>query len=336
VWDFTPLKAQWSNTMRILFAGWHGQIAKAFMEHAPSCADISACAAGRPALDLCEPRSVKRAFADISPDIVINAAAFTAVDEAEDNPDRAFALNRDGARMLAEEAARRGAPVIHISTDYVFDGVKQGPYTEGDAPNPQTVYGRSKLEGEAAVQEANPRSVILRTAWVYSPFGRNFVSVMLTKAREIALARERDGAQAGEKLGGGNDQFGSPTYAPHLVEAILGVARRLAAGGDCDKLWGVYHAAGSEGAMGGAGMGGGGDVSAVSWRDLAEEVFRQSAALGGPAADVEAITSKDYPTRALRPLSAQLDCSKLYSVFGLRLPPWREGVVDCVRRLLEA
>jgi dTDP-4-dehydrorhamnose reductase len=313
----TYLKAQRSNTMRILFAGWHGQIAKAFMEHAPSCADIAACAAGRPALDLCEPRSVKRAFADISPDMVINAAAFTAVDEAEDNPDRAFALNRDGARMLAEEAARRGAPVIHISTDYVFDGTKPGAYAEDDVPNPQTVYGRSKLEGEAAVREANPRSVILRTSWVYSPFGRNFVSVMLAKAR------------AGEKLRVVDDQFGSPTYAPHLVEAILGVARRLAAGGDCDKLWGVYHAAGTEGS-------GGGEVSAVSWRCLAEEAFRQSAALGGPTANVEAITSKDYPTRALRPASAQLDCSKLYSVFGLRLPPWRDGVAACVRRLLEA
>jgi dTDP-4-dehydrorhamnose reductase len=310
--------------MRILIAGWHGQVAKAFMEHAPGCADIAACAVGRPALDLCEPRSVKRAFADISPDIVINAAAYTAVDEAEDNPDRAFALNRDGARMLAGEAARRGAPVIHISTDYVFDGCKAGPYTETDVPNPQTVYGRSKLEGEAAVLEANPRSVILRTAWVYSPFGRNFVSAMLARARA---------AQAGEKLRVVDDQTGSPTYAPHLAEAILGVARRLAAGGDCDKLWGVYHAAGSEGAIGAASAAA---ASAVSWRRLAEEVFSQSAALGGPTADVEAITSKEYPTRALRPANAQFDCSKLHSVFGLRLPPWREGVAACVRRLLEA
>jgi dTDP-4-dehydrorhamnose reductase len=167
----------------------------------------------------------------------------------------------------------------------------------------------------------------LRTSWVYSPFGRNFVSVMLEKAR------------AGEKLRVVDDQFGSPTYAPHLVEVILGVARRLAAGGDCDKLWGVYHAAGSEGTGGreASAEASGAELScAVSWRCLAEEIFRQSAARGGPIADVKAITSKDYPTRAPRPASAQLDCSKLYSVFGLRLPPWREGVADCVRRLLEA
>jgi dTDP-4-dehydrorhamnose reductase len=301
--------------MRILIAGWHGQIAKTFMEIAPGCSDISACVVGRPALDLCEPRSVRRAFADISPDMVINAAAYTAVDEAEDNPDRAFALNRDGARQLALEAAQRGAPVIHLSTDYVYDGVKAGPYVETDAPNPQTVYGRSKLEGEAAVAEANPKHVILRTAWLFSPFGRNFVKSMLERAR------------AGEKLRVVDDQFGNPTYAPHLAEVVLGVARRLASGKDCNGLWGVYHAAGSEAPGDGDGL--------VSWRRLAQEVFTQSAALGGPAAEVEAISTSDYPTRASRPANARLDCSKLYEAFGLRLPFWREGVAACVRRLLE-
>jgi dTDP-4-dehydrorhamnose reductase len=294
--------------MRILIAGWHGQIAKAFLEIAPGCPDIAACVAGRPALDLCEPRSVKRAFADISPDIVINAAAFTAVDEAEASPERAFALNRDGARQLAQEAARRGAPVIHLSTDYVFDGFKTAPYVETDAPNPLTVYGRSKLEGEAAVEEANPKHVILRTAWLFSPFGRNFVSTMIEKAR------------AGEKLRVVDDQFGSPTYVPHLAEVILGVARRLVSGENCDGLWGVYHAAGGDGP--------------VNWLGLAEEVFRRSAELGGPSAEIQAIPTSEYPTRAPRPANARLDCSKLHEVFGLRLPFWREGVAACVRRLL--
>lgn len=293
--------------MRILIAGWHGQIAKAFMELAPGCPDIAACAVGRPALDLCEPRSVRRAFADIGPDMVINAAAYTAVDEAEEHPDRAFTLNRDGARQLAEEAARRGAPVIHISTDYVFDGRKDSPYVETDPPNPLTVYGRSKLEGEAAVASANPRHVILRTAWIHSPFGRNFVSAMLARARN------------GERLQVVDDRWGSPTYAPHLAETILGVARALAAGKDCDNLWGVYHAAGS---------------GAATWRSLAQEIFQRSARLGGPSAEVEPIASGDYPTRTLRPASALLDCSKLDRLFGLRLPPWRDGVAACVQRLL--
>jgi dTDP-4-dehydrorhamnose reductase len=306
------------TVMRILIAGWHGQIAKALMEVAPGCPDIAACAAGRPALDLCEPRSVQRAFADISPDIVINAAAYTAVDEAEGNPERAFALNRDGARQLAEEAARRGAPVIHLSTDYVFDGLKAAPYVETDVPDPQTVYGRSKLEGEAAVAEANPRHVILRTSWPFSPFRRNFVTRMIEKAR------------TGEKLRVVDDQFGSPTYVPHLTDVILGVARRLVSGNDCKGLWGVYHAAGSEapGAVSGS------VALPVSWRRLAEEVFRQSAALGGPSAEVEAIPAGEYPTLAPRLANARLDCSKLRDVFGLRLPFWQEGVAACVRRLL--
>jgi dTDP-4-dehydrorhamnose reductase len=305
--------------MRILIAGWHGQIAKAFMEIAPRCADIAACAVGRPALDLCEPRSIKRAFADISPDIVINAAAYTAVDDAEEHADRAFALNRDGARQLAEEAARRGVAVIHLSTDYVFDGRKPSPYVETDAPNPLTVYGRSKLEGEEGVREANGKHVILRTSWVHSPFGRNFVGTMLTRAR------------AGEALRVVDDQWGAPTYAPHLAEAILGVARRLASGNGCDNLWGVYHATGTVTAENSAAGGG-----RVTWRRLAEEVFHQSALLGGPVARIEAITSDAYPTRALRPANALLDCSKLDAAFGLRLPPWREGVAACVKRLLDA
>lgn len=303
--------------MRILIAGWHGQFAKAFMEIAPGCPDIAACVVGRPALDLCEPRSVRRAFADISPDMVINAAAYTAVDEAEEHPDRAFALNRDGAGQLALEAARRGAPVIHLSTDYVYDGEKPSPYVETDAPNPQTVYGRSKLEGEAAVAEANPKHVILRTAWVFSPFGRNFASAMLERAR------------AGEKLRVVDDQFGSPTYVPHLAGVALEVARRLSSGKDCDGLWGVYHAAGSEAQSAAV------HPAPVSWRRLAEEIFSQSAALGGPSAEVEAISARDYRTRAPRPANARLDCGKLHEAFGLRLPPWQEGVAACVRRLLE-
>jgi dTDP-4-dehydrorhamnose reductase len=295
--------------MRLLIAGWQGQVARALVEAAPACPDVKACAVGRAALDICEARSIERALSQIEPSIVINSAAYTAVDKAETDAERAFALNRDGARLLAEAAARRGIPIIHLSTDYVYDGRKSEPYQEDDAPEPTTVYGRSKLEGEHAVRDANPRHVILRTAWVFSPTGKNFVKTMLGQAAERKTVRVVD------------DQHGNPTYAPHLVVAILELARQLSTRkgeGDAGP-WGVYHAAGT---------------GTTTWRGLAEEVFRRSAALGGPAADVEPIASADYPTPAQRPANSQLDCSKLERTFGLRLPAWQDGVADCVERIV--
>ena len=296
--------------MRLLIAGWQGQVARALVEAAPACPDVKACAVGRAALDICEARSIERALSQIEPSIVINSAAYTAVDKAETDAERAFALNRDGARLLAEAAARRGIPIIHLSTDYVYDGHKREPYLEDDAPEPTTVYGRSKLEGEHAVREANPRHVILRTAWVFSPSGKNFVKTMLGQAAERNAVRVVD------------DQHGNPTYAPHLVAAILELARQLSARkgeGDAGP-WGVYHAAGT---------------GTTTWRGLAEEVFRRSAELGGPAAAVEPIASADYPTPAQRPANSQLDCSKLERTFGLRLPAWQDGVADCVERIVK-
>ncbi len=301
--------------MRLLIAGWQGQIARGLVEAAPACPDVKACAVGRAALDICSARSIERALSQIEPSIVINSAAYTAVDKAETDQERAFALNRDGARMLAEAAARRGVPIIHISTDYVYDGLKSAPYVEDDAPAPVTVFGRSKLEGEAAIKAANPRHVILRTSWLFSPTGRNFVKTMLAQAAERSKVRVVD------------DQRGSPTYAPHLVAAILELARQLSARkddkgsqeGPQDGPWGVYHAAGT---------------GTTTWRGLAEEVFRRSAALGGPTAEVTPIKSADYPTPAQRPMNSQLDCGKLERTFGVRLPAWQEGVAECVERLL--
>lgn len=293
--------------MRLLIAGWQGQIARGLVEAAPACPDVRACAVGRAALDICEARSIERALSQIEPSVVINSAAYTAVDKAETDVERAFALNRDGARMLAEAAAKRGIPIIHMSTDYVFDGSKADPYVEDDETAPATVFGRSKLEGEAVVRTANPRHVILRTAWIYSPTGRNFVKSMLEQAASRDRVRVVD------------DQRGSPTYAPHLVAAILDVARQLSGRKGADGPWGIYNAAGT---------------GTTTWRSFAEEVFRRSAALGGPVAEVEPIASADYPTPAPRPANSQLDCSKLERTFGLRLPAWQEGVAECVERLV--
>jgi dTDP-4-dehydrorhamnose reductase len=299
--------------MRLLIAGWQGQIARGLVEAAPACPDVRACAVGRAALDICSAKSIERALAQIEPTIVINSAAYTAVDKAESDAERAFELNRDGARMLAEAAARRQIPILHISSDYVYGGHKDAPYVEDDVTEPATVFGRSKLEGEIAVAQANPRHVILRTSWIFSPAGHNFVKTMLAQAAERPSVRVVD------------DQRGSPTYAPHLVAAILELARQLSARKDDERSdagpWGIYHAAGT---------------GATTWRGFADEVFRRSAALGGPTAEVEPIKSSDYPTPAARPMNSQLDCTKLERTFGVRLPTWQAGVAECVERLLQS
>jgi dTDP-4-dehydrorhamnose reductase len=295
--------------MRLLIAGWQGQVARAFVEAVPGCADITACAVGRPALDVCDPKSIERAMGDLRPDVVINTAAYTEVDKAESEPERAFALNSDGARLLAQSAARRGAAIIHLSTDYVFDGDKDTPYIESDMPGPRTVYGLSKLAGEEAVRAANPRHVILRTAWVFSPMGRNFVR------NTLRLAGEQD------RLRIVGDRHGSPTYAPHLVTAILELARQLKAVAEGDGRWGIYHAAGA---------------GSTTWYGLACEIMRRSEELGGPAAPVDPIPSSEYATAAPRPANSRLDCAKLEAAFGVKLPAWESGVAECVQRLLAA
>ena len=293
--------------MRILAAGWHGQIASAFMQIAPGRPDISAFAIGRPGLDICEPRSVERSLGDIRPDVLINLAGYTDVDGAESEPDLAFALNAAGARMLAEAAARRDVPVIHISTSYVYDGSKPSAYTEADETAPTTVYGKSKLAGEAEVQKANPKHIILRTEWLHSPFGRCFVSNIIQRA------------QLGLPLKVVNDQYGNPTYVPHLVDAILEVAAAVTSRPAHEVAWGIYNAAGS---------------GTATWYEVAKEVLAQSSRLTGLSSNLEAITSAEYATRSKRSPSSRLDCTKLKQTFGVTLPAWEIGVQDCAERLL--
>lgn len=289
--------------MRLLIAGWHGLVARALIEAAPGSPHVKALAAGRPALDVRDPRSIERAFGDLSPDMVINSAAYTAVDKAEHDQDACFALNRDGAALLARAAARRNVPVIHLSTHYVFDGHKQGPYDESDAPSPATVYGRSKLEGEQAVAAANPKHVIVRTGWVFSTAANGFAARML------------DAAASGAPLKLVDDQCGNPTYAPHLAAALLELGRRLCTEPDSAPVWGTYHAAGA---------------GEATWFGLAAELIAQARKPDAPAATLERISSADYAAAAARPANATLDCTRFARTFGLALPPWREGVADCV------
>ena len=292
--------------MRLLITGWQGQLARSLAEAATRRPEITALSIGRPALDLCARPSILRTLADNSPDLIVNTAAYTAVDKAETERDAAFALNRDGAGLLAEAAAARNIPIIHVSTDYVFDGTKATPYLETDQTMPLNVYGASKLAGEQVVAAANPRHVILRTAWVHSPFGQNFVKTMLK------LAETRP------KLNVVSDQLGNPTYAPHLAEVILDIALQLRGCPVGDPKFGLYHATGT---------------GEISWYGLASTVFEQSRALGGPSAEIAPIPASGYPTAAARPTNSRLDCGKLKAAFGVSLPLWQTGVVACVTRL---
>jgi dTDP-4-dehydrorhamnose reductase len=229
------------------------------------------------------------------------------VDKAESEPDLAFALNRDGARAVAAAAADRDVPVIHLSTDYVFDGKKKEPYSETDPVGPQGVYGRSKLEGELAVAVANPRHIVLRTAWVYAPFGSNFVRTMLR------LMAERD------RLRVVDDQSGCPTYAPDIAGAIIAIAQTWAASGWHSTYAGVTHVAGP-------------DVR--TWCGFAREIVQGAAERGGRLIPVDPISTSDYPTPATRPANSCLSTERLEAIFGLRLPPLTSSLDDCLDRLL--
>lgn len=293
------------SDIRIGVIGARGQLARSLLEAADT-RGIKSVALGRPALDLADRLSVNRALDASSVDIVVNAAAYTAVDQAEHDASAAFAINAAGAEHVAEACARLALPLIHISTDYVFDGMKPSPYLESDLTGPTAVYGRSKCEGEQQVAQTCPHHIILRTAWLHSPFGHNFVKTMLR------LAGER------EQISVVDDQFGSPTYALHLAEIILAIADQLATG-NADPQWGIYHAAGE---------------GYASWYELAEATFQASRALGGPSAKVIKIPSSRYTAAAKRPMNSRLDGAKLARFFNLRLPHWRTGV-DCgVTRLL--
>ena len=263
---------------------------------------------GRPELDLVRDKeAIVRAIEQAAPEVVVSAAAYTAVDKAESERELAFAINARGAEAVAKAAERLGVPVIHISTDYVFDGSKPAPYVESDVPNPVSVYGASKLAGEEAVLAASPNSVVLRTAWVYSPFNANFVKTML----RLASDREEVGVVA--------DQRGNPTSALDIADAILAVAANLVASEEQD-LRGVFH-------MTGQGEG--------SWADFAEHIFATSASAGGPSATVRRIATADYPTPARRPANSRLDSSKLHESHKVQLPHWRTSTDEVVWRLVE-
>jgi dTDP-4-dehydrorhamnose reductase len=290
---------------RILVTGRGGQLATGLAAALPA-QGFEAILVGQPDFDFDKPESVAAAFAAARPDAVVNCAAWTAVDAAEEHEAAAFRANALGPALLARLCARAEVPLLQISTDYVFDGRKGSPYVEEDAPNPLGAYGRTKLAGEWAALAGNPRTIVLRTAWVFAPIGNNFVRTML-----------RLGAERAE-LAVVADQRGTPTAAPDLADAIAAVLARLRESGWREEHRGVFHAVAQ---------------GATTWHAFAEAIFAGAARYGGPRPRVRAITTAEYPTRAIRPADGRLDTAKLARIFRVTLPPWEAGLDRVLRAI---
>lgn len=289
----------------ILVIGRTGQLATSLKEQGGD----HVVAVGRPEADFQAPETLAAVIDAHQPEFIVNAAAWTAVDLAETEQEGARQGNHTGPARLAEEAARRGIPFIHVSTDYVFDGQKGSPYLESDPVNPVTVYGRTKAEGESAVLKAQPQSIILRTAWVYSAHGKNFVKTMLNAGAKNPRLRVV------------GDQQGNPTSSDDLATVILGIIERIRQTGWQDSYAGIYHATGS---------------GETTWHGLACHVLEEAARHGQPMPEVEAIATADWPTPAARPADSRLDNSKLERIFGQKMPDWRESAARTVRVLMKS
>jgi len=286
----------------ILVTGGSGQVAQAL----GLLGDQRVQVIGRPAFDFDAPATITAALESARPALVVNTAAWTAVDLAESQAEAAWRANAAGPAEIGRWCAAAGVPLIHISTDYVFDGEKGAAYIEADPTSPTGVYGASKLAGEQAVLAACSHAVVLRTSWVYAARGKNFVRTML------ALAEQHDRVRVVA------DQVGCPTNADDLAVAILAISNRLLAGWQA-SFAGVFHAAGS---------------GATSWHGLAEAVFAAAAAQGRNVPEVVAISTAEYPTPARRPADSRLDCTKLFDVLDIRMPDWRPGVARTVSQIV--
>lgn len=291
--------------MKILVLGTSGQVGSETMRAAWP-ADTVLAGLARPGIDLAVPGTIEAAMRDHAPDLVVNATAYTAVDKAESEREAAFAVNRDGPARLAALCAERGAALIHISTDYVFDGSKPTPYLEDDPVCPISVYGASKEAGEAGVRAAGPRHVILRTSWVYAAHGANFVKTMLR------LGRERD------ELGVVADQTGAPTSAADIAAAIVTISKQIAGSGDA-MAWGTYNFTGA---------------GATTWHGFADRIFQRLEQAEGRRPRLRPIATSDYPTPARRPANSRLDCARIRNALGVATPAWEDSLDRVLDSLL--
>ncbi len=285
---------------RILLTGITGQLGEELQQTLVPVGEI--IAVNRQNLDLSQTEQIRGVIAQIQPDLIVNAAAYTAVDKAETETEQAMAINATAPTIMAEEAEKLGATLIHVSTDYVFDGCKNTPYTEEDTPNPVNTYGKSKLLGEQGVQENCDRHIILRTAWVYGAYGKgNFVKTMLrlgTERQEVRVVV---------------DQVGTPTWTGDLAWAIAKITQD-------NSLSGVYNCTNS---------------GAISWYDFAIAIFEEAEKLGFPlqVQQVVPITTSEYPTPAPRPAYSVLSGKKIAAVLGTHLPHWRQGLRQMLKQL---
>ena len=289
----------------ILVFGAEGQTGRELIALA-SRRKIAAVGLSRAEADITQAEIVRAAIERHRPELVVNAAGYTAVDRAESEPKLARTANVEGAAIVAASSARAGMPLVHLSTDYVFDGKKSGAYVENDPIAPLSVYGRSKAKGEAAVREAQPHHVILRTSWVYGVHGKNFLKTVLRQANE------RD------ELTMVADQFGCPTATADIAEAIVLLAPHLVADANVS---GIYHFAGT---------------GRTSWHGFATEIVARQSPFTGRNPRIVAITTADYPTAARRPKNSTLDCARFQMIFGHSARPWQERVAETVDLLLRS
>ena len=292
--------------MRILVTGKEGQVDTSLQLLGDKTPGLDVVRIGLPEIDLSRPETLEVPVREARPDVIISSAAYTNVDKAESEMGLAEAINADGPGELARLAAALDIPLLHLSTDYVFYGDKTGAYVETDAPRPVSAYGVTKLSGEMAVEKATDNHVILRTAWVYSPFGNNFVKTMLR------LGETRD------EINVVADQHGSPTYALEIARVLISMAQRLAAD-PAPALRGIFHLTGQ---------------GETTWAGFAEAIFAGAQARGRSPVKVNHIPTSAYPTPAKRPANSRLSGEKLFTTYGLRLDPWHVSLDNCLDQLV--
>ncbi len=293
--------------MKVLVTGAKGQVGSELIQQGDQLG-LQMLAAGRAELDITQQNAVNSFIQAEQPDILINAAAYTAVDQAESEPELAYAINRDGAAYLAQACADNNIPLLHLSTDYLFDGSKEGPYSETDSPNPQGLYGKSKLEGDRAIESILKQHLILRVSWVFGANGNNFVKTMLRLGKERGVLRVVA------------DQHGGPTWAGAIATTLLKLVKRWGEGEAIS--WGSYHYSGQP---------------ATTWHVFAETIFEQAEKLGmiDKRPRVEPITTAEYPTTAQRPLNTVFDCHKIARELGIPQPDWRSGLNNVLQNWKE-